>query len=78
MKMKKIVIEVDFKEFRTLEAILKEILNKAKQGQQYEHDASHGMYVKTRYEYFLDFIEQTPWEEKEIDGEIHCIIKSKL
>ena len=78
MKMKKIIIEADFNEIHNLEAMLKEVVAKAKKGQQYEHDAPFGNYVKTRYEYFLDYIDKTPWEEKEIDGKIHCIIKSKL
>jgi hypothetical protein len=78
MKMKKIIIEADYNEIHTLEAMLKEIVSLAKQGQQYNHDAPFGNHLKTRYEYVLDFIEKTTWEEKEIDGVIHHIIKSKI
>jgi len=78
MKMKRIVIEADYNEIHTLEQMLKEVVALAKQGQQYEHDSPFGVHYKARFEYHLDFIEKEPYTEKEIDGVIHYIIKSKL
>lgn len=78
MKMKRIIIEADYNEIHTLEQMLKEVVALARKGQQYEHDAPFGNHVKARYEYHLDFIDKEPYEEKEIDGVIHYIIKSKI
>jgi len=79
MKMKKIVIEAEFVEFKTLTSMLNEIVELARSGQQYNADGTaYKTYIKQRYKYHLDFMEKTPWVEKEIDGVIHLIIKSKI
>lgn len=79
MKMKRIVIEAEFIEFKTLAGMLTEIVELARTGQQYNADGTaYKTYIKQRYKYHLDFMEKTPWEEKEIDGVIHQIIKSKI
>jgi len=79
MKMKKIVIEAEFVEFKTLTSMLTEIVELARSGQQYNADGTaYKTYIKQRYKYHLDFMEKTPWVEKEIDGVIHLIIKSKI
>ena len=79
MKMKRIVIEAEFLEFSTLSGMLKEVLELARNGQQYTADGvPYQSHVKQRYQYQLEFINKTGWVEKEIDGVIHVIIKSKI
>jgi hypothetical protein len=78
MKMMRIVIEADYREINVLEQMLRDVVALAKKGQQYENEPSFGIHAKGRYEYHLDFIEKEPYTEKEIDGVIHYIIKSKV
>lgn len=77
-KMKRIVIEADFKDFEDLRIMFKEILDNAQTGIPFMFEAPFGNRVKSKYEFRLDFIDKTPWVEKEIDGKIHCIIKSRI
>ena len=77
--MKRIVIEAEFMEFKTLSGMLAEIVELARNGQQFNADGTaYKTYIKQRYQYHLDFVEKEQWEEKEIDGVIHLIIKSKI
>ncbi len=77
--MKRIVIEAEFVEFKTLAGMLTEIVELARAGQQYNADGTaYKTFIKQRYQYQLDFVEKRPWVEKEIDGVIHLIIKSKI
>jgi len=77
--MKRIVIEAEFMEFKTLSGMLAEIVELARTGQQFNADGTaYKTYIKQRYQYHLDFVEKAHWEEKEIDGVIHLIIKSKI
>ena len=77
--MKRIVIEAEFVEFHTLSGMLKEIVELARNGQQYTADGiPYQNHVKQRYQYHLEFMNKTGWVEKEIDGVIHIIIKSKI
>lgn len=77
--MKRIVIEAEFMEFKTLSGMLAEIVELARTGQQFNADGTaYKTYIKQRYQYHLDFVEKAHWEEKEIDGVIHLIIKSKV
>jgi len=78
MKMKRIIIEADYAHINTLEQMLRDVVALAKKGQQYEHDPSFGIHDKGRYEYHLDFLDKEPYVEKEIDGVIHYVIKSKV
>jgi hypothetical protein len=79
MKMKRIIIEAEFVEFKTLAGMLAEIVELARAGQQYSADGiPFKTHVKQRYQYHLDFINKSEWVEKEINGVIHVIIKSKI
>lgn len=79
MKMKRIVIEAEFLDFSTLQKMLAEIVDLARSGQQYTADGvPYQNHIKQRYQYHLDFMTKSGWVEKEIDGEIHLIIKSKI
>jgi hypothetical protein len=77
-KIKRITIEADFKDFDDLRIMFKEILQKAEEGIPYVYEAPFGNRVKSKYQFTLDFLDKTPWHEKEIDGKLHCIIKSKI
>ncbi len=77
--MKRIVIEAEFMEFKTLSGMLAEIVELARTGQQFNADGTaYKTYIKQRYQYHLDFVEKAHWVEKEIDGVTHIIIKSKV
>ena len=79
MKMKRIVIEAEFLDFATLQKMLAEVIDLARAGQQYTADGvPFKSHVKQRYQYHLDFMTKSGWVEKEIDGQIHLIIKSKI
>ena len=79
MKIKKIVIEAEFLEFSTLQKMLNEILDLARNGEQFVSDGvPFQNHIRQNYQFFMEFKTKKNWEEKEIDGVMHKIIKSKL
>ena len=77
-KLKRIKIEADFKDFDDLRIMFKQILENAEEGIPFSYEAPFGNGVKSKYQFTLDFVDKTPWQEKEIDGTVHCVIKSRL
>jgi hypothetical protein len=76
--MKKIIIEADFLDFPTLKKMLKKVLNDTSSGKEFGFDIPFENYVKQKVIFKMEYKSQKNFEEKEINGEIHKIIKSKL
>ncbi len=76
--MKKIIIEADFLDFPTLSKMLKRVYQLASEGKEFHIDMPFENHVKQKFCYKMEFKSRINFEEKEINGEIHKIIKSKL
>lgn len=77
-KIKRINIEVDFHDFNELRAIFRQLVEQAESGIPYCYESPFGVHAKSKYEYKLDYLEKTDWQEKIIDGKVHQIIPSRL
>lgn len=76
--MKKIIIEADFLDFPTLKKMLKKVFNDSLSGKEFIFDEPFENHLKQKVIYKMEYQSRMNFEEKEINGIIHKVIKSKI